>query len=75
MLKRCASNETLSLAPLVKQFIRQQSSIKVVAHNTQYSTLGQTLWLLTLYGCICLISPGVAKRTILPRRGSIVAEQ
>ena len=71
MMKRCASNETLSLAPLVKQFIRQQSSIKVVAHNTQYSTLG----LLTLYGCICLISPGVAKRTILPRRGSIVAEQ
>ena len=57
----------------VKQFIRQQSSIKVVAHNTQYSTLGLAMWPLTLYGCICLISPGVAKRTILPCRGSIVA--
>ena len=75
MLKRCASNETLSLAPLVKQFIRQQSHIKVASHNTQYSTLGPALWPLTLYGCICPISPGVAKRTILPSRGSIVAEQ
>ena len=75
IIKRCTTNEMPPLTSPVKQFIRQQSSIKVVAHNTQYSTLGLAMWPLTLYGCICLISPGVAKRTILPCRGSIVAEQ
>ena len=51
---------------------------QVVSRRTQYTIFDPEaahVATLTLYGCISLISPGVsvAKRTILPCRGSIVA--